>query len=351
MARVLQVPARYYARLAEMVAELGCDTGSLLQQAGIDPAHMAAAEASLPLPAVERFISLLPEATGRTDLAVDFGRRLKLSSHSVLGYALLSSPSVDYAYRLVARYFRMIMPPFRLRYRRGPEQAEIRLQAAEPMSAAYLAFHIETIAVAWHWESQELVQHALPAYELQLSMAAPPHAARYAELQGARCSFGWPMTPGFRVLMPAASMDEPVFLADAAALTYAEDRCRAMVDRARARGSLAAWVEMMLRESQDAMPSATELARMLNLSRQTLHRALRDEGVRFRDVADRARFGRACALLQEGHLSVSQVAFALGYSDSSNFARAFSRQSGLAPRAWQKAQSQSRADGMSAATK
>ncbi|MFA5940901.1 MAG: AraC family transcriptional regulator ligand-binding domain-containing protein [Sinimarinibacterium sp.] len=331
---VIDVPARYYARAAEVLLREGINVAQVMKAARISPERIGQPEATLRFDQVEALIAEVFSMTGRSDLAIDVGRALKLSSHSLLGYGMLSSPNVDYALRLASRFFKLIMPTFRMRYRATPGRAEILFTPAVSMSHLCFQFHLEAVAVATYWELRELLEGHVPDYDLYFSIAEPPHAARYAELVGARCRFGWETAPGVRMLFATDFRARALALSDPTSLKMAETRCNALVRKAVAGGKVSDWVRMMLREAGEGLPSQVELARTLNLSARTLDRYLAREGVRFRVMANEVRHEKACELLKAGELSVTQIAYELGYSDASNFTRAFRQRAGISPVAY-----------------
>lgn len=69
----------------------------------------------------------------------------------------------------------------------------------------------------------------------------------------------------------------------------------------------------------------------LGLSRQTLYRRLKAEGVTFEILLDDLRHRFALKLLREQHLPVKQAAWRLGFSDPAAFSRAFKRWTGTSP--------------------
>jgi len=326
-----EVPARYYARLCELLEQDGVDVAALLRTARIRAGAMQAADAVLRLGQVEALLNEIFRLTQRRDQSHDLGRALKLSSHSIVGYGMLSSPTVGYAMSLAARFFRLIMPSFRMRFRADAEQAEIEILPVLPMSTHCLVFHLEAIAVALHWEIRELLQNRMPPYALYLSIMPPPHQQRFNELVEARCHFGWQSRPGLRIQLPAAIALRPLALADTGAVLMAEKRCSELIRSAVAEGRVGDWVRMMLREASDGWPSLTELAHTLNLSSRTLDRYLEKEGESFRNLSNRTRHEKALKLLDDERLTVTQVAYELGYTDMSNFARSFRREAGVAP--------------------
>jgi AraC-like DNA-binding protein len=325
------LPTRYYALLATRLVQWGIDLPALLRDAQIDPVTLAAPDGQFRPEQVERLVALADERAGRSDLGFELGRMLKLSSHDILGYAMLSSPSVDHALRLVSRYFSLITPTYTLRYRCDATHAEALVQPQLALSPRVRELHLEAIAVAFYEHVRALLSGDAPACTIHLSFEPPPHVARYAELSNAVLHFGEQNLPGARIVLARAEVMRPLALADGNALQMAESRCAALLDRVTRGASLSDWIAMMLREAADGQPKLEELAQILNLSPRTLERRLAQEGKGFRELARRARFDRACELLRAGRLSITQIAFQLGYSDVANFTRAFRREAGVAP--------------------
>lgn len=75
------------------------------------------------------------------------------------------------------------------------------------------------------------------------------------------------------------------------------------------------------------------VSRELGLSRQTLFRRLKAEGVTFEQVLDGLRRKLALQLLDGKHASVNETAYRVGFSDPAAFSRAFKRWTGESPRA------------------
>jgi len=76
----------------------------------------------------------------------------------------------------------------------------------------------------------------------------------------------------------------------------------------------------------------TMIAGKLGLSRQTLFRKLKVEGVTFEQVLDELRHKLALNYLSANKASVKETARLVGYSDPAAFSRAFKRWTGSSPR-------------------
>jgi len=73
------------------------------------------------------------------------------------------------------------------------------------------------------------------------------------------------------------------------------------------------------------------VARQLNRSASTLHRQLGIENTSYREILDSTRRGLAEDYLRDGKFSIAEVAYLLGFSDQSNFSRAFKRWTNRTP--------------------
>lgn len=82
----------------------------------------------------------------------------------------------------------------------------------------------------------------------------------------------------------------------------------------------------------DGAPSKPAIARALGMSARNLQRHLAEEGTSFKALLNEARVSLAGHYVEEGRLSVTAVAFVLGFADTSTFSRAFKRWTGLSPR-------------------
>jgi AraC-like DNA-binding protein len=65
------------------------------------------------------------------------------------------------------------------------------------------------------------------------------------------------------------------------------------------------------------------LAERLNMTQRTLQRRLRDEGETFRSLLTQVRKDLAKHYVQEPDYRITEIAFLLGFSDSSAFSRAY----------------------------
>jgi AraC-like DNA-binding protein len=200
-----------------------------------------------------------------------------------------------------------------------------------------MRFFLEAFAVASHVILRSLVGSHLEPYDLHMSIAEPPHACRYDELYPARVQFGEGLLPRAWILLPATLLDRPlrgVTSLDPLMSPQELDALQGDIEQSR---KWSGWIRMMLRESEGCQPTAEELTELLGIDTHTLARALAKEGLSFRKMANEVRYEKACELLKDPNQPITQIAYRLGYSDSTNFARSFQAASGVPPRTYRHA--------------
>ena len=78
-------------------------------------------------------------------------------------------------------------------------------------------------------------------------------------------------------------------------------------------------------------PPVDLIAETLGMSRRSLQRGLASMGVRYTDLLTMVRLRRAAGWLERTDKPVVEIALDLGYTDASNFTRAFRRETGASP--------------------
>ncbi len=82
--------------------------------------------------------------------------------------------------------------------------------------------------------------------------------------------------------------------------------------------------------------SIEEIAEIADTSVRTLQRRLKDKGLKYNDLLNRAKFIYAKQQLRDTQLSIKAISDSLGYSDTAHFSRAFQRWSGFSPSKFRK---------------
>ena len=74
------------------------------------------------------------------------------------------------------------------------------------------------------------------------------------------------------------------------------------------------------------------MAKVLHMSPRNLRRRLSESDTTYRNVAEEVRMQLAVQYLSDTSLPIEQVSFLIGYTEASNFHRAFKRHMGMTPK-------------------
>lgn len=79
-----------------------------------------------------------------------------------------------------------------------------------------------------------------------------------------------------------------------------------------------------------------QLSRELNMSKSTLHRKIKSiTGLTSLDFVKNIKMKRACMMLLEGKLNISEIAYATGFNDPKYFRKCFKDEFGITPTEYQ----------------
>ncbi|MDN8618744.1 helix-turn-helix transcriptional regulator [Variovorax ginsengisoli] len=325
------VPTRYFSLLLDIVARQGVDVSRLLALAKIDASRFEGSNGALAPRDVDALVEAAYTLTGREDLGFELGRTVKLNSHDLMGYAMLSCRDLDHFMQFTSRYYHFINALFAMKYRRGARQGEVTFNPVVAMPLATMHFALEAMAVSFQDQVQVLFRSDL-AYEIRMGMSSPAHAARYAALAPVRFHFDDAAPPGIRVLFEGEMLDRPLPMPSPALVQQIEQRLHVLQRRPAPDGEWGPYIAMLLRETRGQQLTLTEIAQRLRISDRTIDRNLKKEGLSFRLLSQKVRLERAQDLLRQPDATLQQVSMELGFGDVANFSRAFRRDAGVTPK-------------------
>lgn len=331
------VPAIYLLLLCDVVRSLGFDDQSLIEGLGVDRASLLDGQRRVSLQICHTAACRAVSLAGDRGLGLAYARALNVTLHGSLGMMALSSPSIGAAMEAAARYVTLRAPflavsTARENGREG-EVAVIHVQSRWDLGELD-RFVMESMLVGLAHMAQQLLGGPLVGGEIWLTGEPPKYAETLTREMPVPVYYG---SQACQLRVPAAVLAAAPRLADPTVAALAQQQCEqefrqlfASVQSVaeRLRQLVAAWPE------GEPMPSLEHTAERLHMSTRTLKRRLQQEGLNYRDIIDGCLRERACTLLEEPRLAVSEIAWRLGYNDVSNFSRAFRRWTGQTPRQW-----------------
>ncbi|MDG3014330.1 AraC family transcriptional regulator [Speluncibacter jeojiensis] len=271
--------------------------------------------------------NVLAHLSDRAGIGLELGRRYRVSTFGIFGYACLTSPTFGDALAFALRYFDLTFSFCVPVVEVGADVVTARI-VDDRVPADVRQFLLERDLAAIFTVVGDFYPGGIPLSIMRLRCPAPPHADRFAAVFGIEPQFGRDQNV---LAFDASILGAPLPQASRATRAACEQQCRAMLAQRRHQAGIAAQVRDRLIRI-DTIPADMErVAAELAMSTRTLRRRLADEGTSYRTLRDEVRQALAERLLATGALSVDEIALRLGYAEASSFIHAFTRWKGTTP--------------------
>jgi AraC-like DNA-binding protein len=330
--RELTVAAGAVSALMEFAISRGASRGALAERCRIDPAELRDRDHRVPF---SRYVLLMKagqELCRDPALALHFGESIPTSEISLAHMVGASSETMAEGLALINRYAPLTIEVGglgtgdRFVFERGGGQVWIIDRRENPN-----AFPELTESTFARMASTSRMIPGAPSFlrEVHVTHAVPSYRAEYDRIFRVPVVFG---SDRNALLADDSWMDWKPPSPSRAVHEVLKAHSEALLEKLERSKSVRGRVEELLAPRLPGGEATMDaIAKQLGLSRQSLFRKLRAEGVTFEQVRDDLRHALALRYLNGEALSVKETAFRLGFSEPASFSRAFKRWTGTSP--------------------
>lgn len=319
---------QYAEILLQLAVEQGAGYDELLETAAVSASALQHPDGMLTLRQFMALCEAALSATGNPALGLDFGRRLKFTTHGALSQAAVSCNTLQEALESLIRYYPTRFAGFDLHFYREGEDAIIQLDDLVGLERLE-PFMVEAMFTSIMEVNMLLFGTTLVAEgSCRIRYPQPDHADAYRPIFHKALEFGQPAN---QLRFKARYLDSPMALANPVARRLAEAECEEALRHSQVRESVLMRVRHRLESAGDRFPDMEQVAAQMHMTTRTLRRQLDSFGIRYQDLVNQIRLERAQRMLAGSQRPIEAIAEQLGYSDPSNFGRAFRRWTGLSP--------------------
>jgi len=313
--------------IASTLRARGCDPEPLFAEAGLDPERIADPNARFPMPRMQQLWRLAVAATADPCLGLAAARQFQPAMLHGLGLAWLVSDTLLDALGRLARYSRLINSALQFQLEELPDSIRVTvLPDALPPDFEFAALDLGMAAFLRMCQITA-GQPVLPRH-VRLRRPAPPCSDRFEECFGSSIEYGAPVNQLCfdRELLTrqlATANPELARINDQVVVDYL-----ARFDR----DSIAMQVRSkIIHQLPDGIPTQEAIAGTLHVSLRSLQRRLKEEDTSFKNLLEDTRQQLARQYLRDSRRSIGEITYLLGFSEPSNFTRAFKRWTGKSP--------------------
>jgi AraC-like DNA-binding protein len=313
-------------------------TQALLAKANLSTLDLVDPEARIPLHVASEVL-VLAEAATSPGLGLRAGEGIAVGDLGIFEYVSRTRDTLGEGITTACHYRRLMYDGADLKLVLEGDRAKLRYrlhdQVANPVTFAEFAL-TACVTASRH----ALGFDGLPR-EVRFTHKAPRYASEYARIFRAPVRFG---ATHNEVVFGRRALDFALVSADASMHAIFKRYADRLLDLMPTSLPMTRAVERVLRERMDSRhPAFDDLAGALHMSERTLRRKLSDEGVQLRALVEQTRRDQACRYLATSNLSVSEIAYRLGFAHPPAFHRAFKRWLDKSPMEYRRESSRSAA--------
>ena len=308
--------------------EYGIDPAPLYEKVGMSLTPVTSAHLRYPLSKICKLWELSKEATGDETIGLKTGTYAQPAQFYALGYSISASSTLLGALQRIVRYQKLM------------STASLNIKVTETADSYALSAEFPEAPRSPPKEGIDCGMTALLALcdivsgkeirPLRVELICPDtvHPDAYRQALRAPVKFGADVGVFY---FDKALLREPLSFG-APDVAKATDKIAEQYIEALDPNKVASQVRQLLIALLPSGNADQDLvSKRLNRSTSTLQRQLQAEGLSYRDVLDNTRRSLAENYLTDNKHSHAQIAFLLGFSDQSNFSRAFKRWTSMSP--------------------
>jgi len=333
------IAAGYPRGFLEFAVSRGANRQTLIERSQIRPDDLENQDNRIPLPSYLALLEAGIELCNEPALSLLFGEAVRLPDISIVGLIGQSFGNAEDGRRQMNRYFRLAVDADD---GGTADSVELVRDHGDVWIGATSALYVDhplltEAAFARSVCGARAMQASMPGFAhlrfpkaMRFTHKEPSYRAEYDRI------FAVPLF--FETNMNALCVDESFLnLKLPRTNPYLSEvlsaRAEALLQDLDSSKSVSSRVEsLLIPVLHTGEANVDMIAEKLALSRQTLFRRLKAEGVTFKTVLDELRHRMALHYLNGKHVSVNETAYLVGFSEPAAFSRAFKRWTGSSPR-------------------
>jgi AraC-like DNA-binding protein len=312
-------------RLAWPFARLAGSTESILGFLAGTTASFADPDARMPRSVAMDMVAA--EAARSPSVGLRAAELTEAHDFHVLEYAARSAPTLGEAVHCMERYWRLMDDGADIELEAHGDRAvwQLRLKAGLTQPPAANDF---AIATALAFSRRNVAVYEAPV-EVHLAHDEPPYAAEYERVFGAPVRFGAPCNA---IVIRRERLKVPMLRANPSIARAFEEHAKRLLGELRKNEGVSGSVRRVLVDQLRRGPiTMASIAQHQAMAVATLRRRLREEGTTFEALLEEVRRDLALEYLRDPSLTLTEIAFLLGYGNVTSFTRAFQRWTGHTP--------------------
>jgi len=274
----------------------------------------------------------IEKISGRSDIGFLVAQHSQPQHFRALGFSLIASDTIQNCLTRIENYAVSISNSVDVVLQYEAQGTAICISPKPNVAVSYLA--LDAFILTLHKLFQQLLNDNLST---RVEFASP-HRNHNEKHYFVKCEIKY-NSDKYRYWLPKAVLSIPLALSDNHIAEVSDKKIEKYIEDECHQQSRSSWIHGVKRcissQITQGEVSAPKVATILNISERTLRRKLAENNQTYSLLLEEAKKYYAKNWLQQGK-SITEIAYLLGYQDSSNFSRAFKSWFNHSPRQYKK---------------
>ena len=318
--------------------ELGLDAERLFRDVGLDPEKRKDATARVSAAKIDEFMWHARQQSGDDAFVFSLARNMHPSFLGALGYAWLTSATLRKAFIRLKRYVQMVNDQTHIDLEDLDGELHVVMITEESNSRDPALRERHRLATTLQFCRMNMGESFAPS-RIHLQQVSPPNLAACEAFF--RCPLVFE-SEDTRMVLPVEQVDLDLPGHDPQLVQHFDQLIIGYLDRQQKLDTIGRVRAVIYDHLPTGEASLENVAAALAMSPRSLTRKLAEKGLAFKTLLADIRRELAEKYIADRSLTITEISFLLGFSETSSFSRAFRGWTGHSPRAFREGASAER---------
>lgn len=316
------------AVLVEAMHGQGISVIDVLQGSGLEPSAVTDQNTRISHRQKLSIFRNVRSLTKDPAIGLHAGQKIRISDFGIYGYALLSSANFGDALAFGVKNVKLAGPVLEKSFRIEGDAAifqghnPLDLDRILPLTSEFWFGSILSLVT-------QVLEREFPSRLMRFPYPPPSYAEEYEKVFRCPIEFG---TGVLEWYFDAKIVEVPLPSANPITAQTCIQLCEGMMAELETENDLVQQVQNELLRKPGRFPRVEDVAKTLKITSRTLHRRLSGIGTNFQTILDGVRKRLAIEYLESTPLTIEEIADLMGFSEATNFRKAFKKWTNRTPR-------------------
>jgi len=318
------------AHIVEEMTKIGINADALLCNTGLSKDAIFDETGQI---SYEQSITLINNAVELSQvdgLGLQIGACENTSSYGLMGYAMSCAPNMKEAAEVAIKYQKASPSLISMSLEHAGDHSHVLLTSPQPLGTE-VTFLVEEVFSAIKRSFYFLAGKNITPQAVHFSYEEPSYSQLYKNIFDCPLIFN---ASENKIVYRQQDLDTPTLQGNVVAQKVANSLCEKYIAQHHVEDNMVQRVRAVLLNSPGGFPNEDKVAQKIGIHPRNLRRQLKSSHTSFQKIFDGVREQLAIEYLQKSSLALDDIADLVGFSDSSNFRRAFKRWTGKVPSAY-----------------